>query len=158
MATAQRRDNQMWFKQAIGLRYEALDGGWAGISYERFFTIRSSFEIMGLGYFAEGLEAAGFYKFTGVFPGTTSQFRYFLGPGVHIASWYNAKPKDPFVVGIDAMFGLGFVFFNLPIGISVDWRPTLDLYTQNPLKREDMAKRFDPERLGITVRYTMNHM
>ncbi|MDR1762099.1 MAG: hypothetical protein LBR55_06585 [Bacteroidales bacterium] len=152
---AQRRENQMWFKHAVGFRYELLQSGMCGLSYERFWTTHSSFEIIGVGYFAEGLEVAGFYKYTSIFPGLSPQFRWFGGGGVHIASWFDKKPKDPFVPGIDAIVGLGFVFHKLPIGISVDWRPTIDFYSQDPEKREDPLKLFSPEKLGITFRYTM---
>ncbi len=154
-ASAQRRANELWFKHAIGFRYELLHSGILGVSYERFWTTHSSFEVMGMSIFSEGIEAAGFYKFTSTFPGLSPQFRWFVGPGAHVASWYNKKPKDPVVVGIDAIVGLGFVFYNIPVGISVDWRPQIDIVSQHPDKQNDVLKRFNPEKLGITFRYTM---
>ena len=158
-ATAQRRENQMWFKHAIGFRYELLHAGMCAASYERFWSKHNSWEAMAGWYFAEGLEVAGFYKYTSTFPGLTRQFRWFMGPGVHIASWFDKKPQDdPFVFGLDALFGLGFIFYNIPVAISVDWRPQMDLYTQDGEKQGvNYWRRFDPNKLGITFRYTMKY-
>ena len=157
-AMAQRRENQMWYKHALGFRYELLHSGMLGVSYERFWTKHSSWEVLGMGYFAEGLEAAGFYKYTSTFPIVSRQFRWYAGGGAHLASWFNKRPtKDPFVFGLDAIVGLGFTFYNIPLAITIDWRPQIDLYTQDPVKREDFLKLFNPEKLGITFRYTMRH-
>jgi len=153
---AQRRENEMWFKHSIGFRYELLHAGMCGASYERFWTKHSSWELMGGWYFAEGVEFAGFYKYTSIFPGLSPQFRWFIGPGAHLASWFDKKPQsDPFVFGLDALFGIGFVFYKVPIGISIDWRPQFDVYTQDKYKTDDVWKRFNPEKLGITFRYVM---
>lgn len=155
VAQAQRRENQMWFKHAIGFRYELLQSGMCGLSYERFWSRHNSWEIMALGYFSEGVEATGFYKYTSTFPIVSPQFRWYMGPGAHIASWYNKTPKDPFVVGVDAIFGIGFVFHDIPLALSFDWRPRIDLYTDDPDSKADFWRRFNPEKLGLTIRYTM---
>ncbi|MCL2327046.1 MAG: hypothetical protein FWC39_00890 [Bacteroidetes bacterium] len=156
-AMAQRRENEMWFKHAIGFRYELLHAGMCGASYERFWTRHNSWEVMGGWYFAEGVEFAGFYKYTSTFPGLSPQFRWYIGGGAHVASWFNAKPEDyaPFVFGIDAIAGVGFVFYKVPLGISIDWRPQIDLFTKAPKKVNDWGQRFNPEKLGITFRYVM---
>jgi hypothetical protein len=156
-AMGQRRENQLWFKHAVGFRYELLHSGLLGLSYERFWSRHNSFEIIGLSIFSEGLEAAGFYKYTSIFPIVSPQWRWFVGGGIHLASWFHKKPKDPFVVGVDAIAGIGFVFHEIPIGISVDWRPQIDLYTQETNKVNDIWRRLNPEKLGITFRYTLKY-
>ncbi|SEV89987.1 hypothetical protein SAMN05428988_0269 [Chitinophaga sp. YR573] len=76
---------------------------------------------------------------------TTEGFGWFVGGGAHMGS---RKENDnvKFIAGVDAIGGIDYVFpadLNLPINVSLDWKPAVHFNTSSDLA--DFA---------ISIRYT----
>lgn len=65
-------------------------------------------------------------------PFNIRELKVFYGAGAHIGWWYN--PDAPWadagseytIVGIDAVLGLEYSFDEIPISISIDWKPAFN--------------------------------
>jgi hypothetical protein len=117
------------YKTALGLR---LNEG-AGITVKHFVSEKSSIE--GILYTRwRGFNLTGLYQ--GNFPVFSEPgFRFFMGGGAHIGVWdRNRNPwwKDEeyndtrAVFGLDGQIGLEYTFGQLPLNLSIDWKPAIN--------------------------------
>lgn len=77
------------------------------------------------------------------FSGNIDGLSYFYGLGAHVGLESNAVP----IVGADAIAGVEYSFSNVPILISVDMKPALDIISS------DLGFHWDQG--AITVRYAL---
>ena len=76
--------------------------------------------------------------------------RWFYGGGAHIGSW-NYRNRTPIeyqgrtVVGIDGIIGLDYMFDDLPLNLSLDYKPAFNLITSGGFWGTETA---------LSVRYT----
>lgn len=140
---------QQSYKTALGLR---LNGG-AGISCRHFISEKHSIE--GILYSRwRGLNITGLYTVnTPVF--TEPGFSFFIGGGAHLGIWDSNrspwwddneyKDNSRLVMGVDGQIGLEYVFEEIPLNLSVDWKPALNFIGVTNFWAGDAA---------LSVRYT----
>lgn len=136
------------YRTALGLR---LNGG-AGISVRHFLNSKGALE--GILYTRwRGTNITGLYTVnTAVFdePG----FNFFIGGGGHIGFWDRSthpwwRDEDfdgrTTVIGVDGQLGLEYTFDEIPLNLSVDWKPAINLVGVQNFWGSDIA---------LSVRYT----
>ena len=140
---------QQTYETAIGLR---LNGG-AGISVRHFIAEDQSIE--GILYTRwGGLNITGLYQLNyPVFP--EPGFKFYMGAGGHIGFWdrhrnpwwdHNKYDDNVLVIGIDGQLGLEYTFDKIPLNLSIDWKPALNLIGVSNFWAGDAA---------LSVRYTI---
>lgn len=79
-------------------------------------------------------------------------WRIFLGPGVHAGSWnrhyydrFETRPAAQGIFGIDGILGVEYIFHEVPIGLSADVKPAINLAS-------DLAY-FPNNLFGLSARY-----
>tara|TARA_R110002096_G_scaffold115365_2_gene249793 strand:+ start:176 stop:664 length:489 start_codon:yes stop_codon:yes gene_type:complete len=115
------------YNTAIGLR----GGTGLGISAKHF--IQNDIALEGI----LNTRYSGF-NFTGLYEWhkpafNTEGFNWFYGLGAHIGFWDGDKipwinDNEAYtIIGVDAIGGLEYKIQNLPIAISLDWKPAINL-------------------------------
>ncbi|MCF8303758.1 MAG: hypothetical protein K9I94_10830 [Bacteroidales bacterium] len=138
------------YQTAIGLR-----GGFAnGITVKHFVGAQSAFEAIG-SFRWDGFLITGLYeKHAPAFD--TERLFWFYGGGGHIGFWDNYDADTPWmdpdedgytIIGIDGIVGLEYDIKEIPLTISADWKPAINLVGDNSFWADGGA---------ISVRYTLN--
>lgn len=138
---------QQTYKTALGLR--AVPG--AGFTVKHNLNSKSSIEGI-LGTRWRGIHLTGLYQVNyPVFkePG----FRFYMGAGAHVGfwngrynPWWDDNKESHGVFGIDGQIGLEYTFDKIPLNLSIDWIPGINLIgTSN----------FWGDEIGLSVRYTI---
>ncbi len=116
------------YKTGIGLRA----GYPAGLTVKHFITSKTALE---------GILATQWRGFviTGLFEAhkrlaDVDNLNWFYGAGAHIGFWsgnyrsYWMEPGTSYtVVGIDGILGIEYNFEDIPINLSIDWKPAFNL-------------------------------
>ncbi len=125
-ATFAQTDNQSnTYDRAIGIKFP---GGFA-ISYKQFLKQNQNIEAEAM-FINNGFRAVGLYEWNWDIQGING-LRWYVGPGAHIGFWNNDGSKksnnSSAGIGIDGVIGLDYKFSDLPINISLDWQPSVDI-------------------------------
>lgn len=138
------------YETGIGIR-----GGFAsGITVKHFLTDKTAIE----GIFStrwEGFLITGLYEIeTPAFD--TEGLSWYYGGGAHIGFWNSSSSGNIWweddhsgsytVLGLDGIIGLSYTFTEIPINVSIDWKPMLNFVGYSGFWG-DMA--------AISVRYTI---
>ncbi len=133
--------NAQDYENSAGIRLGLSNG----ISFKHFFTTGDA---------AEGILTTrwGGFNLTGLLerhkaPFKTDGLYFFYGAGAHFGSYNNSWFSDSnnhTVIGIDGIAGLEYVLRDLPLNVSLDWKPGINLigYTG-----------FWADELALTARY-----
>ena len=132
------------YRTAIGLRA----GGHHGITIKHFTKPKVAVEgIISSRWRGLGLTGLieGHTRFFGI-----NRFNFYYGAGAHIYFWgENKRGYSPYgrssVIGIDGILGLEYNFREIPINLSIDWKPTYNLNVDDRFWGDDGA---------ISIRYT----
>jgi hypothetical protein len=137
------------YRTAIGLR---LNGG-AGLTVRHF--LKNDCSLEGILYTRwGGVNITGLYQISyPVFnePG----FNFYFGGGGHIGFWdRSATPwwnddrynDTRMVIGIDGQLGIEYTFQNIPLNLSLDWKPAINLVGITNFWGSDV---------GLSVRYAI---
>jgi hypothetical protein len=136
------------YSSAFGGRIEMNSNNqFLGFTYKHFTGASKSYEIIALSDFSSGLEFYGLYQYNGMIPDFPPKLRWVIGGGANLGSWNN----DHIVFGLTGMLGVEYSFDEIPLNLGLDWKPVLDLVTNNH------AGRFFPTKFGISIRYTINN-
>ena len=119
-------DNQTsTYNRAIGIKFP---GGFA-ISYKQFLKDNQNVEAQAM-FINNGFRAVGLYEWNWDIQGIDG-LRWYVGPGAHIGFWnndYSKKSNNSNAgIGIDGVIGLDYKISDLPINISLDWQPSIDV-------------------------------
>lgn len=116
------------YNTGIGLR-----GGFDnGITIKHFISSSRAIEgiISGRG---RGFELTGLYEIHGrAF--NTDRLNWFYGFGGHLGFWngkgpyWGASGESYPMIGIDGILGLEYSFREVPINLTLDWKPSLNFY------------------------------
>ncbi len=129
------------YENAVGLRFGLSNG----VTLKHFISTSDA---------VEGILSTrwGGFNLTGLYERHTSAFDtdglyFFYGAGAHIGSFNNswfADTDSHIVIGIDGIIGLEYVFTEVPLNLSLDWKPGFNLigYTG-----------FWGDELALSVRY-----
>jgi len=120
--------NAQDYNTGIGLR-----GGFSnGLTIKHFIGTNAALEGI-LASRWKGFQVTGLYEIHNGFP-DVDRLNWYYGIGAHIGVWNGdyAKWGDPgvsyTVVGIDAILGLEYNFSEIPINLSLDWKPAYNFY------------------------------
>lgn len=103
--------------RALGLR---ITNG-AEVSYQH--SLGMDFVEADLGWYSNGFYLSGIYNF--VFA-EKCDFNFYAGPGASLG-YFNSDSVSGFNLGIAGMIGMEYNF-NIPLQLSLDWRPVLNLF------------------------------
>jgi hypothetical protein len=137
------------YQTAIGLR---LNGG-AGLTVRHNLDDKHSIE--GILYTRwHGVNLTGLYQLN--YPVFTEEpgFRFYMGGGGHIgiwdrhySPWWDEDSKGShLVIGLDGQLGLEYTFKDIPLNLSIDWKPAFNIIGVTNFWGDDVA---------LSVRYTI---
>jgi hypothetical protein len=132
------------YRSALGLRL----GYTNGITYKTFIKPKAAFEGIA-NFYNRGFGVTGLYEIHGrAFQ--SSQFNWLIGGGGHIYGWNGYRKKyaennRSYVVGLDGIIGLEAKFKTIPLAVSIDWKPTIDLINYYGYGADELA---------LSLRYT----
>jgi hypothetical protein len=113
--------NAQDYKTGIGLR-----GGWGyGLTVKHFISEKSALEGI-LSSRWSGFEVTGLYEIHNrAFD--VDRLNWYFGGGAHVGFYGNNYPGgNVTVVGIDGILGLEYNFKEVPINLSLDWKPAFN--------------------------------
>ena len=135
------------YKTGIGVRLSSSQAMVNNsITLKHFLNERAAIEA--LFSFGDPLALGALYEIHKPF--STEGLQWFYGGGGYLAfvkSWNPNKLKNETDVNVGAqgVLGLDYKFVNLPLNISLDWKPELNLVSDI---------NFEPAAIGFTARFT----
>jgi len=139
------------YKTAVGVRLSSSAAMVNNsISLKHFLNERSAIEA--LFSFGDPLSLGALYEVHKPF--STEGLQWFYGGGGYIGFVKNLNPttheKETEVnFGAQGVIGLDYKFANIPLNLSLDWKPELNLISDI---------NFEPAAIGFTVRFTFNSL
>lgn len=116
------------------------------ISIKHFFNERTAIE--GLFSFGDPLAIGALYEIHKPIPGSGIQWYYGAGGYLSFIKKYNTnlqKNETNTNMGAQGVIGLDYKFANIPLNLSLDWKPELNIVTDI---------NFEPSAIGFTARFT----
>ncbi|HKO81756.1 MAG TPA: hypothetical protein VJU78_15230 [Chitinophagaceae bacterium] len=135
------------YKTGIGVRLSSSQAMVNNsITLKHFLNERAAIEA--LFSFGDPLAIGALYEIHKPF--STEGLQWFYGGGGYLGfvkSWNPNKQKNETDVNVGAqgVLGLDYKFVNLPLNISLDWKPELNLVSDI---------NFEPAAIGFTARFT----
>lgn len=126
--------NAQSYNNAIGLRL----GSPNGLTYKHFVNQSDAFELMA-GSRWNGFQLTALYERHQSI-NKINAFKFYYGAGAHFGVWddYDNHPwfdrrDDPnqLVIGVDGILGLEYAFKEVPLALSLDWKPEFNLIGYN---------------------------
>lgn len=115
-------------ENAIGARFSFG----AGVTFQRFMSDRDVIELMAMQR-RGGISLTGLYEMH-MQAFNVRGFKWYLGAGGHVNSYnnqvrgYEYLRQTTTVAGVDGIIGMEYFFRSVPIQVSVDWKPLINLY------------------------------
>jgi hypothetical protein len=117
------------YNTGIGIR----GGYYNGLTIKHFTSHNTAFEGLITSRWG-GVELTGLYEKENNFPGMERLSGY-VGFGAHVGFWngdntysyWGNQGTQYVVIGLDGILGLEYSFMFLPVNISLDWKPELNL-------------------------------
>ena len=135
------------YKTGIGVRLSSAQAMVNNsISLKHFLNEKSAIEV--LFSFGDPLSIGALYEVHKPF--SSEGLQWFYGGGGYLGfvkSWNPNKNRNETDVNVGAqgVLGLDYKFVNLPLNISLDWKPELNLVSDI---------NFEPAAIGFTARFT----
>ena len=133
------------YKSALGIRL----GPSNGITYKTFINRNAAIEAIGT-FRYQGIGLTGLYEVHGrAFK--SRDFNWFIGGGGHVYVWGEKnRPKfldreQRMVLGLDGILGLEAKVRGIPLAISLDWKPTINIINYSGFWGDEIA---------LSLRYT----
>ena len=136
---------QSTYKNAIGGRFGEANG----ITFKTFLNDKAALDLI-LNFQSRG--DYSYFRLTGLYEvhnpiQNAAGLRYYYGGGATLGSRNHRKFDDDndLLASIDGVLGLDYKFNEIPLNVSLDWKPALVVtpYTE-----------FDARGLGLSVRFT----
>jgi hypothetical protein len=128
------------YKTALGVRLssdQAMVNN--SISLKHFLNERSAIEV--LLSFSDPLAIGALYEIHKPFT-ATGGLKWYYGGGAYVGFGNSAN------FGAQGVLGLDYKFSNIPLNLSLDWKPELNLVSDI---------NFEPAAVGFTVRFTFGN-
>jgi hypothetical protein len=101
---------------------------------EGMFTVRNDgFNVTALVEFAQTMA-------------DTPRLGWYYGAGANIGYWDDSENNSELNVGVDGILGMEYTFEDVPINVSIDWKPYFILITD---------PRFEFDEFALSVRYVI---
>ena len=124
------------YNWGVGVR---IGGGTGGASVKYKFNTANAIEGIMSAYWTNGFVVTALYE--RYVPVLGRGFHFYYGAGAHIGSW-----KKNFAFGVDGIIGLEYKFKDVPLALSLDYKPALNLFEKTKFQWADIA-------LGIRVTF-----
>lgn len=112
-----------------------------GVTGRYFFTERSAAEaIVGLYNKTASLTALYQYHFD-LSTLTVEGFGWYAGGGAHIGT-REIDGSHEFLAGVDGIAGINYNFSNIPLNLSLDWKPAIHFTTSSDLAEFAVSARY----------------
>jgi len=115
------------YNTGIGLRA----GLWNGLTIKHFISNKTAFEgIISTRW--QGIELTGLFEIQNQ-AFNTDRLNWYFGGGAHIGFWNGEKANwadnnsNYTVVGVDGILGLEYNFREVPLNLSIDWKPAFNI-------------------------------
>jgi hypothetical protein len=135
------------YKTGLGVRLSSSPAMVSNsISLKHFFNERTAIEA--LLSFGDPLALGALFEVHKPFAESGIQWFYGGGGYISFVKTYNPnrnKDETSANVGAQGVIGLDYKFVNLPLNLSLDWKPELNLVTDI---------NFEPAAVGFTARFT----
>lgn len=122
---------QMTSPIALGLRATPDGAGFTGKFYmNENMAIDAQLNAGGLIIGDQSLTAVGLFEYHIILPDPS--WRIFFGGGLHFGSWdrpYDGNSSQG-IFGIDGIGGVEYVFKNIPLGLSADFKPAVNFVSE----------------------------
>jgi hypothetical protein len=132
------------YKSALGIRL----GPTNGITYKTFVNGNAAVEVIGT-FRSQGFGLTGLYEVHGrAF--NSRDFNWFIGGGGHLYVWGDNRPSyldnnQRTVLGLDGILGLEAKFRGIPLAVSLDWKPAINIINYSSFLSDEIA---------LSLRYT----
>ncbi len=139
------------YQQSIGVRL----GMYNGVTAKQAVFSRAYVEGMLLTRW-NGIKAVGLFEINNPIK-EVKNLHWYYGAGAHIGFWNGEKvpwhedqtvDKVYTVLGIDGIIGMEYTFKEVPINISLDWKPSIDILGHSGFWADGIA---------ISVRYILKY-
>ncbi|MEO8149732.1 MAG: hypothetical protein ABI723_18985 [Bacteroidia bacterium] len=116
------------YQTGIGIRV-GFDNG---LTVKHFIADRNAIEGI-VSFYREGLLITGLYEIQNNKAFKVDHLDWYYGFGGHLGFWnegnspYNEDNKSSTVIGIDGIIGLEYSFTEVPISLSFDFKPMINL-------------------------------
>ncbi|MCF8309286.1 MAG: hypothetical protein K9I68_09785 [Bacteroidales bacterium] len=118
------------YNQAIGVR----GGLYNGVTYKKALSSNNYLEILGSIRWG-GAVVTGLYEVTKNLDPDTPRLNWYYGFGAHIGlwsdyndnAWFDEDADDFMAIGVDGIIGIEYTFEEVPINLSADWKPVINL-------------------------------
>ena len=136
--------NAQLYKSALGIRL----GPSNGITFKSFVNKNAAIEAIAT-FRYQGIGLTGLYEIHGrAF--NSRDFNWFIGGGGHVFVWGNDRPKfldreQSLVLGLDGILGLEAKLRGIPLAVSLDWKPTINIVNYSGFWGDEIA---------LSLRYT----
>lgn len=132
------------YKTSLGLKYYP-----GSMSFKHFIKKNTAIEALWR-ISADGVRFTGLYELHKKME-VVEGVKWYMGGGGHFGIWSDSwKSKYPaseggFAFGIDGVIGLDYKIEGVPVNLSLDWQPSINLigYTY-----------FEGDLVGLAIRYT----
>lgn len=136
--------NAQLYKSALGIRL----GPSNGITYKTFVNRNAAIEAIGT-FRSQGFGLTGLYEVHGK-AFNSRDFNWFIGGGGHVYVWGDNRPSyldnnQRTVLGLDGILGLEAKLRNVPLAVSLDWKPAVNIINYSSFLSDEIA---------LSVRYT----
>lgn len=120
---------QAQYKNALGLR---LGPAW-GVTFKHKFSEKNALELLLNSYWGSFV-VTGLYEYH--IPVITDGMNFYVGGGAHLGFYnYNSRwdrywgtYRGGAFLGFDGILGLEYTFSEVPINLSIDWKPAFDFF------------------------------
>lgn len=135
------------YKTSLGLRA----GVAPGFTIKSFFSANEAVEGI-LSTRINGVNLTGLYEWHGPL-GEVPNFFWYFGGGAHVGIWngevfIDDPGKGGYVgVGIDGILGMEYTFEEIPLNLSLDWKPYFNMFEHSY---------FVPDELALSARYIIS--
>ena len=136
--------NAQLYKSALGIRL----GPSNGVTFKSFINKNAAIEAIAT-FRYQGIGLTGLYEIhCRAF--NSRDFNWFIGGGGHVFVWGNDRPKfldreQSLVLGLDGILGLEAKLRGIPLAISLDWKPTINIVNYSGFWGDEIA---------LSLRYT----
>ncbi len=135
-AAQAQEDNSSNYNNAIGIRLGPSSAAVkSGISFKHFLSNNNALE--GIVGFGDGVTICGLYEIHKPLPAENLQ--WFIGFGAYAG--FTGKTTN---IGGAGIIGLDYNFASIPLNLSLDWKPELNLIEQVG---------FEASTVGLSIRY-----
>lgn len=127
------------YRSSVGLRA----GVSPGVTFKGFMSGNEALEGI-LSTRFDGVNITVLYEWHAPL-GEVPNFFWYFGGGGHIGSWKSDRyVKDPlvdsyFVLGVDGILGMEYTFEEIPLNLSLDWKPAFNLIEYSYFVYDELA-------------------